>query len=91
MEHDDANRTITYRNPSIPRFIRFQRELGVPMPFVLIMVGLYTATRFGTGERVTRDVEQLLNRVPIAMRQYIEDYAEVWLPNEGKGEPNEQG
>jgi hypothetical protein len=24
------------------------------------------------------------------MRQYIEDYAEVWLPNEGTGESNEQ-
>ena len=71
-------REITYRDPSIPRFIRYHRQQGVPLPSVLIMVGLYTATRFGSGKRVTGDVTQLLGRPPIAMRRYIEDYADAW-------------
>lgn len=83
-------RTITYRNPNIIRFIRYQRQQGVPMPFVLVMVGLYTATRFGSGKRVTGEVEQLLGRPPITMRQYIEDYAEVWMLAEGRGEVEEK-
>ena len=73
-------RPIAYRNPSIPRFIRLQHRQGVPLPFILVMVGLYTATRFGAGKQVTEEVERLLGRPPIAMRQYIEDYADAWLP-----------
>ncbi len=76
-------REITYRNPSIPRFIRYHRRQGVPLPSVLIMAGLYTATRFGSGKKVTGDVAELLGRRPIAMRQYIEDYAGAWQ----RGEP----
>jgi uncharacterized protein YbjT (DUF2867 family) len=82
------NRPITYRNPSIPRFFRHQRRLGIPVPFVLVMVGLYTATRFGSGERVTGDLEALLGRPPIPMRQYIADYADHWRPG---GENRESG
>ena len=75
-------REITYRNPSIPRFIRYQRQQGIPLPAVLIMVGLYTATRFGSGRRVTGEVERLLGRMPTTMRQYIEDYAGAWQGGE---------
>ncbi|NIV39486.1 MAG: SDR family NAD(P)-dependent oxidoreductase, partial [Anaerolineae bacterium] len=48
------------------------------MPFVLVMVGLYTATRFGSGKQVTDEVEQLLDRPPITMRQFVHDYADAW-------------
>jgi uncharacterized protein YbjT (DUF2867 family) len=71
-------RKITYRNPSIPHFIHYQRQQGITLPAILIMVGLYTATRFGSGKRVTGDAAALLGRAPITMRQYIEDYAGVW-------------
>jgi uncharacterized protein YbjT (DUF2867 family) len=73
-------REITYTNPSILAFIQRSRERGLPMKFVLVMVGLYTATRFGTADTVTGTVERLLGRPPITMRQYIEDYADVWRP-----------
>jgi uncharacterized protein YbjT (DUF2867 family) len=78
-------RKITYRNPSIPRFIRYQRQQGIPLPAILIMVGLYTATRFGSGKRVTGEVTKLLGRPPIAMRQYIEDYADAWRRGQPAG------
>jgi hypothetical protein len=42
------------------------------------MAGLYTATRFGLGKRVTGEVERLLGRPPITMHRYIEDYAGAW-------------
>jgi uncharacterized protein YbjT (DUF2867 family) len=82
-------REITYRNPSVLRFMGYQRRKGTPLAFVLVMAGLYTATRFGSGKRVTQDVEQLLGRQPIAMRQYIEDYADCWLPEEGSRDSDE--
>lgn len=83
-------RKITYRKPSILRFIGYQRQKGTPLTFVLVMAGLYTATRFGSGKWVTQDVEQLLVRPPIAMRQYIEDFANFWLPEVGKGSSDDE-
>jgi uncharacterized protein YbjT (DUF2867 family) len=71
-------RTITYMNPSVFTFIRRSRARGIPWKFALVMVGLYTATRLGTADRVTDTVAALLGRPPISMRQYIEDYAEMW-------------
>ena len=71
-------RKITYTNPSIPAFVRRSRRQGVPMKFALVMVGLYTATRMGSGEAVTDDVERLLGRPPMTMRRYIEDHSGYW-------------
>jgi uncharacterized protein YbjT (DUF2867 family) len=71
-------RTITYTDPSILAFIRRRRALGTPWKFVMVMVGLYTATRLGTADRVTGTVARFLGRPPLSLRQYIEDYAEVW-------------
>ena len=51
---------------------------GVKLPFALIMAFLYTQTKRGMADRVTDQVEQLLGRPPTSMRQYIEDYADMW-------------
>jgi hypothetical protein len=45
----------------------------------LVMAGLYTSTRFGMADKVTSTVHDLLDRPPISLRQYIQDYAEAWL------------
>ena len=42
------------------------------------MAFLYTQTKRGMADRVTDQVERLLGRPPITMRQYIEDYADTW-------------
>ena len=76
---DILGRKITYRNPSVFEFIRVSRARGIPWAFVMVMVGLYTSTRFGMAKQITRDVQNLLGRQPIRMQQYIQDYAETWL------------
>mgnify|MGYP001828375805 CR=1 FL=1 len=76
-------RKITYRNPSILRFVRAWRASDLPLKSVLVMAFLYTSTRFGMAARVTQDVEQLLGRPPITVRQYITDYAKAWLATDG--------
>jgi uncharacterized protein YbjT (DUF2867 family) len=72
-------RQIQYANPSIPTFILQMVQQGFPLQFVLIMVGIYTTARFGLADLVTSDVQQLLDRPPISMQQYIEDYRQCWL------------
>jgi len=75
---DVLGRQIRYTRPSPLRFYIRSRRRGTPRKFALIMVALYTATRFGSGERITDDVQRLLGRPPISMRRFAEDYAQVW-------------
>jgi uncharacterized protein YbjT (DUF2867 family) len=72
-------RPIQYTNPSIPIFIWQMVRQGFPLQFVLVMVGIYTTTRFGLADLVTLDVRQLLDRSPISIDRYVEDYRQCWL------------
>lgn len=69
---------VRYTNPSIFKFIRVRaREL--PIDFVLVMAGIYTTTRLELAGNITEDVEQLLNRAPITIQQFVEDYKQLWV------------
>ena len=70
---------VTYPNPSPWRFWRRMRKRGLSVPFILLMIGLYTACRFGLASNVTEDTERLLGREPISVRQYVADHRESWL------------
>ncbi len=76
-------RRIAYTNPSPVRFYLKARRQGVQRKFALVMVALYTATRFGSGEKISNDVERLIGRPPTSMRRFVGDYAEVWMPAAG--------
>jgi len=82
-------RKIIYRNPNVFQFVHAWRGTGLPLQYVLVMAVLYTSTRFGMAAQVTQDVERLLGRSPLTMRQYIEDYAEHWRPESAGISPAE--
>jgi hypothetical protein len=63
---------------ALVRFVWATVRGGTKLPFALIMAFLYTRTKRGMADRVTDQVERLLGRPPISMRQYIEDYAAMW-------------
>lgn len=71
-------RPIEYTNPSIPIFIWQLLAQGYPLPFVLVMVGIYTTARWGLADLVTADVECAIGRAPISMQQYVQDYRQYW-------------
>ncbi len=73
------DRQIQYTNPSIPIFVWQMLRQGFPLPFVLVMVGIYTTARLGLADMVTTDVQQLLGRSPISMQQYVQEYRQCWL------------
>ncbi len=75
------HRTIRYIHPSIITFIRRQLAQGQKLSYTLIMVALYTITRFGNAKTVTEDVERLLGRPPISFDQFAKDYQNSWQPN----------
>ncbi|MBN2048394.1 MAG: SDR family oxidoreductase [Anaerolineaceae bacterium] len=71
-------RKIEYNHPSILRFIRYQRQLGTPLPFILVMVGLYTASRFGASAHITDTFQRLTGRPPRSIDEYIRDHTACW-------------
>ncbi|MFN6565475.1 MAG: SDR family oxidoreductase [Nostoc sp. ChiSLP01] len=66
-------------NPSLLKFIRQMRSSGFAIDFILVMVAIYTTARLGLASKITPDTEQLLNRSPLTIQQYIEDYRQFWL------------
>jgi uncharacterized protein YbjT (DUF2867 family) len=72
-------RKIIYRNPNPFYFLIETIRRGTPFMFALVQMGLYTSTRFGMAENVTREVENLTGRKPIPFRQYVMDYKDNWL------------
>jgi uncharacterized protein YbjT (DUF2867 family) len=73
-------RKITYRNPSIVRFIwRKWRKEHTSLGFTLIMVALYTVSKLGKAARLTEETKRLLSRPPITFQQFASDYRAVWM------------
>jgi len=76
-------RKITYRRPSTLGYFARQLRQGSNPMFALVTTWLYTNTRKGMAASVTGEVERLLGRKPLALRQYIEDYQECWKRGRG--------
>lgn len=76
---EELGREVVYRNPNPIHFLIETIRRGTPLTFALVQMGLYTSTRFGMAETVTREVEILTGRKPISFRQYVVDYKESWL------------
>ncbi|MDZ8227233.1 MULTISPECIES: NmrA family NAD(P)-binding protein [unclassified Nostoc] len=66
-------------NPSVINFVRQMRSKKLPIDFIFIMVAIYTSARLGFSGNITPETEQLLNRSPLTIQQYIEDYRQFWL------------
>jgi uncharacterized protein YbjT (DUF2867 family) len=77
---DALDRPITYADPSILTFVRRMRSRGEPLPFVALMVGIYTNARLGFADRVTDDVARLLGRPPRDVGTFAADYAAEFGP-----------
>jgi uncharacterized protein YbjT (DUF2867 family) len=76
---DELGRPITYRNPNPLHFLIATVQRGTPLRYALVMLGLYTSTRFGMAEAITDNMERLIGRTPIRFRQYVHDYRESWM------------
>jgi uncharacterized protein YbjT (DUF2867 family) len=71
-------RSIIYTDPSIILFAFRMYQRGLKPAFILIMIAIYTTARLGLAERVTEDTKNLLQREPISMEKFVEDYQSCW-------------
>ncbi len=58
-------RQITYRNPNPVHFLVETVRRGTPFMFAMVMLGLYTSTRFGMADPITGEVERLTGQAPL--------------------------
>jgi uncharacterized protein YbjT (DUF2867 family) len=73
---EELGRPITYSAPSALAFARRFRRRGYGGGHVGVMLIIYLTTRLGMAAGIHPDVERLLGRPPITMRQYVRDYAD---------------
>jgi uncharacterized protein YbjT (DUF2867 family) len=74
-----VGRTIRYARPGLIPFILRKRREGLKWDYILVMAGIYTTARLGLAGGLTGDVQRLLGRAPITLKQFVQDYREVWL------------
>ena len=72
-------RKITYRNPNPLHFLIETLRRGTPFMFAVVMLGLYTSTRFGMADPITHEVQRLTGEKPISFQQYVQDYRASWV------------
>jgi uncharacterized protein YbjT (DUF2867 family) len=76
---DVLGREIRYERPSLWRYVRhMRRDTEFELGFTLFSCLLHTLVRLGRSERITDDVEMVLDRPPRSFRTFAEDYADVW-------------
>ena len=77
---DVLGREIRYPAPSILRFLARELRASRSPGFALLMCGIYTTARLGLADRVSADVEGLLDRPLRTVREYATDYADRFAP-----------
>lgn len=76
---DILEKKIEYKSPSIFQFFMRKRKEGYSVMNILVMIGLYSVTKFGFGAKKTGKLKQLLDREPIKFEQFVRDYKEEWV------------
>ena len=75
---DVLGRRVVYTRPGAVEFFRRERGKGVEAALAGVMVGLYTSARLGFAAALADGVGRALGRPPRSMREFAEDYREVW-------------
>lgn len=75
---DALGRRVVYTRPGAVEVFRRERRRGTEAAFAGVMAGLYTTARLGLAGRLAGGVERALGRPPRALRQFAQDYREVW-------------
>ncbi|MBJ7949086.1 MULTISPECIES: SDR family oxidoreductase [Bacillus] len=70
----ETKESIIYTNPSIFKFRKRMMQKGLKNDFIMVMIGIYTTARLGLAKKVTLDLEQLLQRKPTNLKQFVHDY-----------------
>jgi uncharacterized protein YbjT (DUF2867 family) len=71
-------RPIRYTNPSVLIFFWRKWREGTPVPFIFVMIALYTVAKLGKAAGHSTELQEMLGREPTSFEQFAEDYKDVW-------------
>lgn len=74
-----TGKNILYKKPGIISFFMRKRREGYPIGFILVMIALYSVSRFGLAGKESSDLSYLLKKAPISFDQFVKDHAQVWI------------
>jgi uncharacterized protein YbjT (DUF2867 family) len=69
---------ITYINPSIVSFYLYRRYLGDKFMQILVMIMLYSITRFSPPQEVTPYVQDITSERPGSFESYVKENRDLW-------------
>jgi nucleoside-diphosphate-sugar epimerase len=72
------NQKIEYKDPSIFQFFKRKRQEGYSIIHTIVMIGLYSASKYGSVAKNTDDFKQLVGRKPITFKEFVQDHQEKW-------------
>jgi len=75
----ELGKKITYSNPKSKVFVSKMLTYGFPKDFVKVMKMIYFIVRLGKADQLYPDVEEILGKKPITMKQFIKDHTDKWL------------
>ena len=70
---------IIYKDPSIFKFFKRKRDEGYTIMHTIVMIGLYSASKYGSVAKKTDNLKRLISSDPINFRQFVKDHKEIWL------------
>ncbi|MFN7249312.1 MAG: SDR family oxidoreductase [Anaerobacillus sp.] len=75
---EELERKVVYKNPGLLEFRRETIKRGTKKEFANVMTMLYLLTKMGTAEKVTDDLERVMQRKPITFKQFVRDHKNTW-------------
>lgn len=73
------NTKVEYSNPSVKEFKDYMISTGNDESFINVVAGIHIPTKLGLAKGIKDDFEKVTGTKPSSIREYIEDYKEVWL------------
>ena len=79
MFTQELEKPVVYKNPGVLPFLGYQLRQGRKLMHALVMCFLYLQTKRGMADVVNDQVEKLLGRKPVTMKEFITKNKTVWL------------
>lgn len=76
---------ITYRRPSVPRYlVHARRDLGMGTAEALVTAAIHASARLGHSAGLTDDVRTVTGRDPVTLREFVARERATWLGAAGR-------
>lgn len=71
---EELGEEIIYSNPTVREFRKKMLAKGIQNEFVTVMIGIYFTAKIGLAKKVTSDLEMLLRRKAMTMKDFAHDF-----------------